>query len=163
MVIRKKMTEITKRQIGRAGELFVQTKLLEYGVESALLTNDYGVDLVAYSPTNKNAITIQIKTNLKPKPGGGKGKSTLGWWIREDNPADLIMLVDLSKYRIWIFSWEEFKRLAQQHNKNGKYQMYMYVDETVKLTKKRKCLVSDFEGNLLSDNSIKKFFYIGMK
>ena len=32
------------------------------------------VDLVAYSGKNKDAITIQVKTNLKPKPGGGKGK-----------------------------------------------------------------------------------------
>lgn len=153
-----KMTDISKRQIGRAGELFVQTKLLEYGIESALLTNDYGVDLVAYSQTKKSAITIQIKTNKGPKPGGGKGKLALGWWIRDDNPADLIMLVDLSEYRIWVFSWEDFKFFAQQHNKNHKYQMYMYVDETVKLRQKKLCLVSEFEEYLLSDKIIKKYF-----
>ena len=65
------------QQIGKAGELLVQYKLLLRGIESALLTTDSGVDLVAFSPRKQKAITIQIKSNLKPKPGGGRGKLQL--------------------------------------------------------------------------------------
>jgi hypothetical protein len=39
----------TKAQIGRAGELFVQQKLLLNGIDSSPLTTDYGIDLVAFS------------------------------------------------------------------------------------------------------------------
>jgi hypothetical protein len=67
--------KLPTRQIGKLGELLVQFKLLRYGIESAHLTTDAGIDLIAYSSTKKQAFKIQIKTNLKPKPGGGKGMS----------------------------------------------------------------------------------------
>ena len=38
------------------------------------MTTDSGIDLVAYASTTAIPHTIQVKTNLKPKPGGGKGK-----------------------------------------------------------------------------------------
>ena len=61
-------------QIGRCGELLVQWKLLLRGIESAPMTTDSGIDLVAYAPPSSGAVTIQVKTNLQPKPRGGKGK-----------------------------------------------------------------------------------------
>ncbi len=64
---------------GQAGELLVQEQLLLHGVESAPLTTDTGIDLVAYSPRRADAVTIQVKANLQPKPGGGKGKPALDW------------------------------------------------------------------------------------
>ena len=73
--------KLTKAQIGRCGELLVQQQLLMYGIESAPMTTDTGVDLVAYSTRQADAVTIQVKSKWKPKPGGGKGKKALDWWI----------------------------------------------------------------------------------
>lgn len=72
--------KLTTQQIGKLGELLVQYRLLSFGIESAHLTTDSSVDLVAYSPNSKTAFTIQIKTNLQPKPGG-KGKAALDGWV----------------------------------------------------------------------------------
>ncbi len=57
----------------------MQYKLLLYGIESSPLTTDSEIDLVAYSGKNKDAVTIQVKTNLKSKPGGGKDKLAIDW------------------------------------------------------------------------------------
>lgn len=49
-------------KIGAAGELLVQYNLVKEEIDSARLTTDAGVDLVAYSPNGSKAYTIQIKT-----------------------------------------------------------------------------------------------------
>lgn len=114
-------------QIGKCGELFVQYRLLLLGIESSPMATDSGIDLVAYSPTQNAAHTIQIKTNLKAKPGGGTGKAALDWWIPEDCPAQWIALVDLSSEGVWLFTLEEILQHAQQRPK-GRAHLYMYTD-----------------------------------
>lgn len=132
-------------QIGRCGELLVQYMLLLNGIESAPMSTDVGIDLVAYSPKTRRPTTIQIKTNLKPKPGGGKGKFALDWWIPDDTPAQLITLVDLSAQRIWMFTREEVVALAQQRS-NGRLHLFMYTDPTALPRKAdRLALLHDFE------------------
>jgi hypothetical protein len=121
--------ELTKQQIGRCGELLVRQRLLLKGIESAPMTTDSGVDLVAYSPRKKGAITIQVKTNWKAKPGGGKGKPAIDWWIPEDSPAQIFALVELDRDRIWLFTATEISQLAQQHP-HGRYHFFMAVDPT---------------------------------
>lgn len=101
------------------------------GIESASLSTDAGVDLVAYAPKARQAQTIQVKANLRAKPGGGKGKAALDWWIAQDNPARLVALVDLSSRRLWIFRKEELAVLAQQRS-GGRLHIYMYTDPTHK-------------------------------
>lgn len=105
---------LSKAQIGRCGELLVQYALLSREIESAPMSTDTGIDLVAYSSNNHQPQTIQVKTNLKPKPGGGKGKAALDWWVPHECPAQLIALVDLSLQRIWMFRTSELPELAQQ-------------------------------------------------
>jgi len=83
------MGTLTTQQIGRAGELLTQQKLLLLGIDSAPLTTDSGIDLVTFSKRKEDAITIQVKSNLKPKDAGGRWKLCLDWWVREDSPADL--------------------------------------------------------------------------
>lgn len=115
---------LSRQQIGRCGELLVQFRLLRLGIESAPLTTDAGVDLVAYGAGARGAVTIQVKTNLAPKPGGGSGSPALDWWIREDSPAQLDALVDLSSDRIWLFRHAELMAEAQQHS-SGRAHLYM--------------------------------------
>jgi hypothetical protein len=118
---------LSKAQIGRCGELLVQYELLLLGVESAPLSTDAGIDLVAYAPGAPGAQTIQVKANHKPKPSGGKGKPALDWWIPEDNPAQLVALVDLSTKSLWFLRKEELTKLAQQRS-SGRLHLYMYSD-----------------------------------
>jgi hypothetical protein len=122
---------LSKQQIGKCGELLVQYQLLLKSIESAHLTTDSGIDLVAYSAKKQEPLTIQVKSNLKPKPGGGKGKAALDWWIPADNPADLCAFVDLSNERVWLMTLPEVAELAQQHS-SGRHHLYMYVDPTAK-------------------------------
>lgn len=116
----------TTAQIGRCGEILVQYRLLKMGIESAPMTTDTGVDLVAYSPGLKRAVTIQVKTNLKPKPGGGRGMLALDWWIPEHSPAEWVALVDLETDTVWLFSQEELVRVAQQRS-SGRLHFYFYT------------------------------------
>jgi hypothetical protein len=124
------MTQITTstRHIGAAGELLVQYKLIKHGVDSARMTTDSGIDLVAYSNKGEKAYTIQIKTKKQPLWAGGKGKRALGWFLHNDSPADLIAAVNLETDQVWLFTKQEFRELAQQHSKKGNLQLVMYLD-----------------------------------
>jgi len=149
--------QLSTQQIGKLGELLVQYRLLSIGVESAHLTTDSGIDLVAYSPSRTGAVTIQVKTNLKPKPGGGKGKLSLDWWVPDNSPAELFALVDLSEDRIWIFTRDEMRAKAQQQPE-GRLHFYIYTDPNVKRrTDAPAASLQEFEGFLL-ENRIGKLF-----
>jgi hypothetical protein len=128
---RKGEPALKTAQIRLCGELLVQYLLLLRGVESAPMSTDAGVDLVAYSPKTVVPLTIQVKTNLKAKPGGGKGKYSLDWWLPEDTPAQLAALVDLSSQRVWMFKAAEVPALAQQKS-GGRFHLYMTIDPTLK-------------------------------
>lgn len=123
----KLLTRLSTAQIGRCGELLVQYRLLAHGVESASLTTDSGIDLVAYSPLSERAFTIQVKSALRPKPAGGRGRPTMDWWLREDSPAEFVALTDLSRDRVWLFSHQELDRLAQQRS-SGRLHFYFYIE-----------------------------------
>jgi len=107
--------KLTTQQIGKCGELLVQYYLLLNGVESAPMTTDSGIDLVAYSKLGNRAYTIQVKTNLKPKPGGGKGRLAIDWWVKEDSTTDLFAFVELETKGIWIIENKEIPKLSKQH------------------------------------------------
>jgi len=138
--------KLTTAQIGKCGELLVQYRLLLLGVESSPMSTDTGIDLVAYSPTRHTAHTIQVKANERPKPGGGKGKAALDWWLREDSPAELVALVDLSSEAVWMFRHEELVEHAQQIS-SGRLHFYLYTDETARgRIKGRRVHLKEFEG-----------------
>jgi len=137
--------KLTTQQIRKLGELLVQCRLLSFGIESAHLTTDSGIDLVAYSSNRKASFTIQIKTNLQPKPGGGKGKAALDWWVPQDSPAELFAFVDVSENRVWLFDHAELAQYAQQQS-NGRFHLYMYTDPSVNRRKNAGAsLVNEFE------------------
>lgn len=119
--------KLTTQQIGRLGELLVQYELLQHGIESAPMTTDAGVDLVAYSGNQGQSITIQVKTNLTPKPGGGKGALAIDWWVGVNCPAKRYAFVDLSTRRVWLFTRQELEDSAQQRS-GGRLHLYMYTN-----------------------------------
>lgn len=151
------MSPLTTAQIGRCGELLLQYALLAYGVESAPMSTDSGIDLVAYSPKSGLPQTIQVKTNLKPKPSGGKGKPALDWWLPHDSPAQLIALADLSVPRIWLFKTAEIPKFAQQKN-DAKFHIYMHTAPSYKPQMAGKLAhVRDFGGFLLENRMAELF------
>lgn len=123
--------KLTTQQIGKCGELLVQYHLLQNGIESAPMTTDSGIDLVAFSQKLNRAITIQVKTNLRPKPGGGKGRLSIDWWVPQDSRADLFAFVDLSQQQIWIVTNQEIRELAQQ-SPEGRHHFFMIQDPSAK-------------------------------
>ncbi len=118
-------------QIGKCGELLVQYQLLLRGIESAPMSTDTGIDLVTYSPSLPHPITVQVKTNLQSKPGGGRGKHALDWWVPANSPAHYVALVDLSSESVWLISPAELLTHAQQQPA-GRLHIYMYTDNTVR-------------------------------
>jgi len=92
------------------------------------MTTDSGIDLVAYAPRDKTAVTIQVKSNQQAKAAGGKGQMALSWFHVEASPARLVALVDLENDRVWLFRHEELTKHAQQHSTAGRMQLYFYVD-----------------------------------
>ena len=146
----------TTQHIGAAGELLVQYELLKFGIDSAAMTTDSGVDLVAYSPKSSRALTVQVKTQETPTRSGGKGKMALSWNLRDTSPAELVAVTDLSTDSVWIFTHAEFEKYAQQRSANGILKLYMYVDESVDTTKEM-ALLSQFEAFRLSNRVITFF------
>lgn len=103
------MVKLATQQTGRCGELLVQYILLKHGIESAPLTTDLGIDLVAYPNIVRKSVTIQVKTSNHLGPADDKW---LRWDIREDCPADYIAAVDLIRNKFWLIRTEEFKKIA---------------------------------------------------
>jgi hypothetical protein len=117
------------------------------------MSTDSGIDLVAYSPISKMPSSVQVKSNLKPKPGGGKGKAGLDWWIPVDTPAALVALVDLSEQRLWMFKTQDIASLAQQQS-SGRYYLYMYTDPSAAPRRKdRAAHVYEFQKYLLENRA----------
>lgn len=148
--------KLSTAKIGRAGELLVQYRLLLLGIDSSPMTTDAGIDLVAYSQAKQHAWTIQVKTNLRPKPSGGKGRAALDWWVPEDSPAELHALVDLSEERIWLLKGPELAEVAQQRP-SGRLHFYMHTDPATKPSKVRPVHVFEF-GKYLLENRAPAFF-----
>jgi hypothetical protein len=109
------LRKLTTQQKGRCGELFVQYMLLKHGIESAALTTDTGVDLIAYRRvpygvwTWGRPVTIQIKASPYHQ-WKKEDLYYLEWSLRENSfPVDFICLVDLERNKLWLFTWEDFE------------------------------------------------------
>jgi len=110
--------------------LLTQYRLLRLGIDSALMTTDSGVDLVAYVPGYREARTIQVKTIEKPAAAGGRGKTELTWWFAPHCPAEFVAFVSLHTEQIWIFTLAEANELAQQRPAHGlKAHLYMHLED----------------------------------
>ena len=135
---------MNNQQISRCGELLLQYKLLLLGIESSRMKTGSGIDLVAYSSRNRRAYTIQVKTNEKPAPSGDNGKMSLGWWVPDNCPADLVAFVDLSTSSVWLFSTGEIPRYSQKRYR-GRYNFYFTVDPAVDLKSNQLSHLVQFE------------------
>ena len=117
-------------QIGRRGELLVQSRLLRYGIESSAMTLDYGIDLIALRMEHDNKITpvsIQVKTTAKLYEKDGK-QECYSWGFPKKSPADLIAFVaaDEIPERIWLFDYAELRKET-----GSSFNFDLYTDKAV--------------------------------
>lgn len=120
---------LTTQQIGAAGELLVQYELLKLGIDSARLTTDSGIDLVAYVPGASEAVTVQVKTVEAETPAGGRGKPAIGWVFPHYCKAQLLAFVRLSTDAVWLMTLEEAREKAQQHTSSDARRLYWYTTD----------------------------------
>lgn len=107
------MKTLNSQQVGKCGELFVQYHLLKEGVDSAPMTTDWGIDLLAFS--KGRSITIQVKTSTH------RSDSTSAWvlWeIPETCPAEYVAIVDLEANKAWMLPTSEFLRMGTKAGAN---------------------------------------------
>lgn len=114
----------TTLHIGAAGELLVQYRLIRNGIDSARLTTDSGVDLVAYPPGTGRALTVQVKTVERSTPAGGKGALATGVVFPAECPAEYVAVVRLSDEAVWLFPILD----ALSFSKQVLPRLYWYVD-----------------------------------
>ncbi len=144
--------------IGAAGELLVQYRFLKHEIDSARLTTDFGIDLVAYAPTTGRAVTIQVKTGLRPKPSGGRGQPADDWTFPHTSPAELIAFVRLSTDSVWLFTIDEARVLAQQHHPNGNRHIYWYTNEAVASQRRATSLTESDVEKYRFENRVEELF-----
>ena len=118
--------EHSTQQIGKCGELLIQYELLKRGVESAPLTTDTGVDLVAFRDVRQKPVTIQVKTTTAPSdPPGIKW---VRWDVAANCPAEYVALVDLYRNKSWLISTEDLWKIAERPPDKDCY-LWWYVPE----------------------------------
>ena len=133
-------------QTGRCGELLVQSRLLRHGIESAAMTVDYGIDLIALRMEHDNKITpvsIQVKTTARLwKEKDGK-RECYSWGFPKKSPADLIAFVaaDEIPERIWLFGYAELRK------ETGSSNFDLYTDKAVQT----RWTMGNFESHLLEN------------
>jgi hypothetical protein len=99
--------KLNAAQTGSQAVLLVQRQLLLLGVDSARMTTDYGIDLVAYDSRRKNCFTIQVK--CRDHHGIGK----FSWRVgrpQKESPADIFALVEGEE--AWYLSRSDIKKFS---------------------------------------------------
>lgn len=134
---------LNKQQVGKCGELLVQYELLRQGIESAPMTTDYGIDLLAFDPETHKAVSIQVKAS-------GRHEDSTSRWVEWNMPeeciADYVAVVDIERDMIWLFTKNEFNSITTSTGGDGR-RLWWYVPghkpPTSRLTREEK----DFVGN----------------
>jgi hypothetical protein len=79
---------------------------------------------VVYASVNRSASTVQVKSNVRAKPAGGRGPLSRDWYFPDRCPARLLAFVALDTDTAWLFTLKEAQGLAQQHSERGIRQLY---------------------------------------
>ena len=104
------LTQLNTQQVGKCGELLVQYELLKNGVESAPMTTDYGVDLVALRAGTLKPVTIQVKASTHHL--GEASSKWLTWSMPSECKAEYVAVADVERDKGWFFSKKEFEYKA---------------------------------------------------
>lgn len=146
---------MSAEQKGKSGELLVMYRLLRYGIESAHLTTDTGIDLVAYHVIGRRPMTIQVKTASARRVG----KSTLciGWTLSRGCPAHYVALVDFDREKVWLMDFASFMQRAQQQKEKAR--LWFYVERP----KRESANLEHILNGLTIEESVPRIFGIESK
>lgn len=132
--------KLTKQHIGAYGELMVQMQLLAFGIDSARMTSDSGIDLLAYDTSSGTSFSVQVKTNEPEKAGKGKQESRPSFGIEETaaDKADIFAFVAHGLAiksqsggiveSCWYLTKEDLCNPKICSQRNGSYRFFIYSD-----------------------------------
>ena len=89
----------------------MQYQLLKQGFDTAPMTTDCGIDLVALFSSGEKTRTIQVKTTEYGNLGTASEEG-LVWADRKDCPTEYIGLVASFHEQCWLIPFNEFKASA---------------------------------------------------
>ena len=110
---------LTTAQTGSQAVLLVQRQLLLCGVDSAPMTTDYGIDLVAYDCEKRDCFTFQVKCRNHKRDG------KYSWRTEKkgkENPAEVFALVEGDD--VWYLRRHEIDKYAIKRKTHT--QVYFY-------------------------------------
>ena len=113
--------------ISRQGQQLVEQRLTKRGLACSRGPVPNKAQITIAARASATPVLVEVRTNLRPKAGGGKGAMALDWYFSDVSEADWIAFFDLSSERVWLLTKQEAFQFAQQHA-SGKYHFYMYVD-----------------------------------
>lgn len=117
------MPNVSSAQIGAAGELLVQRQLLECGIDSARMTTDYGIDLVAYDKGTRKSFTIQVKTR-QPERAGDRNR--FAWRIDKGKEKTTNLFAFVSDDKAWYLGSADLRKFGQ---KRSNHTMFFFYEE----------------------------------
>ena len=117
------LKNLSTQQVGRCGEVLVQFELLKHGIDSAPMTTDVGIDLVALNPKTKDYVTIQVKTSSSYEDGTSRW---VDWNMRKTCIAEYVATVDLKRNKIWMFTKEKFEVISTRTGKESR-RLWWYI------------------------------------
>ena len=133
---------LTTQQIGKCGELFVQYKLLTFGVESAPMTTDYGIDLVALLPKTTEIAKIQVKATRAKREGTARW---VEWPLPKQSEAQYFALVDIERNKGWLLHSQQIREFSRSMKENWLLWWYIISHTPGKKGSRSESEVSNYE------------------
>jgi hypothetical protein len=164
------MKTLTTQHIGAYGQLLVQAQLLRLGIDSARMTSDSGIDLLAYDPDNGISFSVQVKTREPEKAGKGKRESRPSFGIGElkAGKADIFAffahgLRDTGQVRVivescWYLTKWELRDPKICSQRDGEFQFFVYSD--THSTRHRKGITESEAMKFSNEKGIERFLEI---
>ncbi len=145
--------KLTTAQVGKCGELLVQYELLKRGIESAPMTTDYGIDLVAIESGTHRSVTIQVKASQRHEDATSEW---VEWNMRKECVADLVAVVDIDRGKVWLFTKTRFESISKSTGEKGR-RLWWYIPGLRPTTATLKRSEGDFANDDI-DAAVPKLF-----
>ncbi len=104
----------------------MQYKLLGFGIDSAPMTTDYGIDLLAFDPKTHKAVSIQVRASSHH---GDMASQWVEWNMPKQCVAQYVAVADIEQDKVWLFTKDTFEKVASSTGGKGR-RLWWYVPES---------------------------------